>query len=207
MNKVDNLVVTNKPDKKIWKYLKNIDANHVFGIDKGAVFLTKKNYYMDFVAGDFDNMTFSDKQIIDKYNGEIKFLSKEKDVTDLEYMLKHIGNKEVLAYVSGNRYDHFLTQLNLLNNFDNLTIISDDYEIKKLPKGKHEIANNNDYKYFGLFSIDKSIITIQGAKYNITKANIDFSSTGFSSNEFTEKQLTIEVLNGFVILLKNKNDN
>ncbi|NQX83872.1 MAG: thiamine diphosphokinase [Mycoplasmataceae bacterium] len=202
------LIVTENPNAKTWKFFKNSEFHKVIGIDNGAAFLIKKKIELDFIAGDFDNMSNSNRSLIDRYQGNTKYLNPDKDITDLEYVLSKIEDEDchITAYVKNDRMDHSLNQLLVLHKYQNLKIISDNYEMYSTSK-KESFIEEDRYKYFGVFSFTDSKISIDKAKYNVKQFILDKNITSTSSNEWTNNEdATLKVHKGKVIVVKNLKD-
>lgn len=201
------LIVAGKPSSKTWRYLKQKNPEKVIGIDNGADYLIKKNIFMDFVVGDFDNMSSTSRGRIDKYSRDITYLSPEKDITDLEYAIKKTEETKdiIYAYVPEGRIDHLLNQTTLLLKYPNLRIIGEKYELQLITPGMKNSIKQERYHFFGLKPVVNTTLTIKGAKYDTTKMKVTTETSSLTSNEWgkTSDEVEISISTGKIILVKN----
>lgn len=187
----------------------------IVGVEKGSLFLFK-NKIDSYHVSDFDSVTKKEQeQIVKHYEGKVFQLGKEKDFTDLEYAIKFLLDKgyknnqiEVIINISGvQRPDHAFMQLFMANKYPEVKFIVNNDLFIGFPKGTHTLDNvNNKFKCFSLFAFEKSIVSITGAKYNLSKQVIDKDSiTSCISNQFTKGKVKITSNKTFVVVLTNFN--
>ncbi len=178
----------------------------LIGVDYGAYQLANQNIEMDFAIGDFDSVSESEFNLIKSYSKEIIRLNTDKNETDSEAALMHfrgLKNYTVKMYSDlGNRLDHLLNNFRLLNKYD-FILIDKFNEVRKLSFGTYDIENT--HKYFSLFTLDRSVISVRDAKYELDNVSFTYNDSYLTSNEFIDKPLRIEVLAGEVfIVLSNE---
>lgn len=183
------------------------DFNDAFiiGVDKGALFCQQNKIYMDLAIGDFDSITFDDLKNTSSKN--IIKLNPIKDQTDTREALGYCMDYDeiiILGGIQGKRIEHFYANLLLLSEYPNLKI-KDDYSFI-FTASKDLIIENNDYKYVSIFAIeDKSIISLQGFKYELDKYNLKRNDPLCISNEILKKG-EIKIDNGRIMIILSRED-
>ncbi len=165
----------------------------------------------DILLGDMDS--FDKNTALTKYpHAEFLSFPPEKDYTDTQLALSVAVQKgyDDITVIggTGNRADHYLTNLALLRKYAcegvKLTIDDGKNRITYCNNGKVCAANDGKYKYFSVLPdcTELSGVTIKGAKYPLVNANVDRNLPITVSNEITEKkcEITVEKGNFFFIL-------
>ncbi len=174
--------------------------------DAGYIYAKQLNIEVDLLVGDFDSIDDIPCNI------NIVTLPKEKDETDLYIaILEGIkrGYKEFEIYGSlGGRIEHSIANIQILANIATKNIIAKLYDqntiVEVLTVGTH-IYNKELKGYISLFSLsDKSIITINNLKYELTKQQITSLFPLGIDNEFIGSESTITVHEGIVLSIINK---
>ena len=89
------------------------------------------NVKLDYAVGDFDSISAQELKTLESYTNVIK-LNPIKDETDTLYalrMFREYDNLYLLGGISGSRIDHFVANLKLLYEFENLVIIDENTDI------------------------------------------------------------------------------
>lgn len=140
------------------------------GVDKGAEKLIGRGITPAWAIGDFDSI---DNPEVLKQIKEIEVLPARKDVTDTHAALEwaiDMGYDDICIYgATGGRLDHFIAALILLELHKEVRITIHDSlnEISLLTPGEHRFSSGG-YKYFSLFALERAVITITGAEYNVS---------------------------------------
>ena len=139
------------------------------GVDRGIEKLLSRGISPKWAIGDLDSI--DDPDAIKKIK-EIRILPARKDVTDTHAALEwaiEMGYDDIRIYgATGGRLDHFIAALCLLelHREVKITILDPLNEITLLTPGIHKFSADG-YKYFSLFALDRAVITITGAEYNV----------------------------------------
>jgi len=197
------------------EFLENIlrenEYNEIIAADKGLEILNKMDVKPDFIIGDFDSVN---KEILEKYkNIPITYLKPEKDFTDTHMALKlaiEQGAKKVtIAGAIGTRYDHSIANIHILketleNNIE-AEIINENNKIK-LINIDTKINKDNKFKYISLIPLTTSVkgVTLEGFKYGLENATLKIGESIGVSNEQIEKEATIKIKEGILILIFSK---
>jgi thiamine pyrophosphokinase len=181
----------------------------IIGVDGGIKHIEKLNLSPDLILGDFDSSTLSEAL---KYEDAIiKKYKKDKDYTDGEIAINYvIGEKykDVLIFGAlGNRIDHTLSNINMLEKLNNSevagTIIEKNNEISYLDKIIE--LKSNGFKYFSIVSITNKIsgLSIENAKYELKNETIIRTESKGISNEFLNKNVLITLDEGKALVIKS----
>ncbi len=182
-------------EEVIKKYKKNY---YIIAVDGGYDHLIEEGITPDLLIGDFDSI--DSKEILCK---TIKYES-EKDFSDLEAAIDYSvsnfsGNIDIIG-VTGGRIDHFLSAIFLLRKSERLRII-DKNNTCFYRNGSFELKKQEEC-YFGIFPINKSIISIKGAKYNIESEEVSLFNSRLISNEFMEDVEIVSDGESIVVITK-----
>lgn len=194
-------------------YLKEFDKGHyIISVDRASVDLIDKGIIPDISIGDFDSVSESELEIIEKNVKKIIRYHPEKDETDLElaiiYSIRLLPNEVIIRGATGKRLDHELANIYLLKRYldkhINAHIIDPNNKITLIDK-KTIINKDKRYKYLSLIPYtEKAIVSISGCKYNVSrKALLKESSRGVS-NEIIDSTAKIEVHEGVLIIIQSK---
>ncbi len=189
------------------RYIKGSDF--VVGADKGAETAYKNNFNIDLVVGDFDSIN---PTILDKFKNRIIKYPVEKDKTDLELALDIIIEKKydniIILNALGNRLDHTMGNLFLLENFYNINIkIIDNNSETFLLSANKIILENKDGLLLSIIPISESIHIdrLTGVKYPLENRKVNRGSTLCISNIIKDKECLISISRGraFIIITNN----
>jgi len=153
------------------------------------------------ILGDLDSISV---EVRSHYkNLEVKFekFPVSKDFTDGELILKKVTTKYNNVLVLGGlggRTDHFLTNLNLLEKYQNITY-EDENEIIFWVKKDMKIQNKKGktISFIPLTPIDK--LTLEGFTYTLDRVDVLRSSSLCMSNIIEQESVRIKYDNGSVI--------
>ena len=173
--------------------------------DGGLKHMDKLCIKPDLIIGDFDSA--SDPHM----NVETITLPCEKDDTDTFYAVKEAvkrGFDEFLfAGVVGNRFDHTMGNISILLYLDSLgkkgCIIDDYSEMEIVSRQRAEIPDS--FSYFSLLNISGLArgVTITGAKYPLTDAEITCDyAYGISNEVLPGETARVSLREGRLLLLK-----
>ncbi|UUV19822.1 thiamine diphosphokinase [Fusobacteria bacterium ZRK30] len=184
-------------------YYKNIKYNEydIYCADGGANHAYNLGVIPKLILGDLDSIT---EEVISHYKKlEVKFekFSVSKNFTDGELILEKVTAeyKDVLILGGlGGRTDHFLTNLNLLEKYQNITY-ADENEIIFWVKKDMEICGQRGktISFIPLTPIDS--LTLKGFTYPLDRADIPRSSSLCMSNIIEQEAVRIKYNNGSVI--------
>ncbi|MFO7887513.1 MAG: thiamine diphosphokinase [Eubacteriales bacterium] len=191
----------------IYKYVEN--ADFIIGADKGAEMAYEYDFKLDLLIGDFDSI---DENILGKLDTEILKYPKEKDKTDLELSLDYVLKKEYksvkILNALGNRLDHTIGNVFLMEKYNNLDIkiIDNNTEVFLLNEKEIILENKIDY-ILSIVPITKSIEikSLQGTKYKLKDEKINRGSTLCISNLIKKRQCLISIKKGRALIIITKN--
>lgn len=196
------LIVCSKTNLNLKKY-KNC---YKIGIERGALNLIKNFNFFDLFCCDQDSITKKEINFIINKVKKILIFPKIKDYTDGELAIKEalkIKAKKIYFIAQGNRFDMELSCFNFICYY-NIIFINDNTYAFLLKKGINKVYKKFSYRFFSLFSIEKSIITISNLKYNVKKIKLLKLSPNAISNEFIKSIGYINVLSGQVVAIYSK---
>ena len=195
-------------DKIIMKYANSCDL--IIGVDKRCNYLYNLDIKPDYIVGDFDS---SNTEVIEELEkrGSIKYKYKcEKDFTDSEEAFEvaiSSGVTEIYFLgATGQRFDHTLGNLGLLLKALKSNVraeIIDDMNKMLLVNTNTNIKNEKEYKYISFLAYNETIkeFSINKAKYELNKYNLEVGDSRTVSNEFVSEEIGIELSNGNILII------
>lgn len=200
-------VIIGGADIKNYDFVKSYLLKGDFNVfcDCGLKHKSKLTINADLIVGDFDS--FSEP----KTDTETIVLPKEKDDTDTVFAVKEAVkrgfNEFILIGVIGNRLDHTLANVSVLNYLFSLNkkcLIIDDYsEIQIVSSEPVKISDK--YSYFSLLNVfgEAKGVYIKNAKYPLEGAEITSEYQYAVSNEVLKgKTAEVNVTAGKLLLIK-----
>lgn len=200
------------------KYTESIKYSIIIAVDGGLKTAKILNLLPDIILGDFDSVSL---ELLEEYKEkgcEIIKLNPMKDDTDtevayvkaLEYDAKEI---HILGGL-GSRFDHSLANVFLLKRAYEAGIkayIISEYCRISIISGHTEVERENLYgKYISLIQFDGNAIgvTLKGFVYGLDKFDFDTAKTyrlGIS-NELANEKATIDIEEGYMLMIEAKED-
>ncbi|MBP6126469.1 MAG: thiamine diphosphokinase [Leptotrichiaceae bacterium] len=186
----------------------------IFCADGGANYTYKYNIYPNYIIGDLDSI---DTIVLDFYKKEMVKIIKfdpEKNYTDFELILHEIEryqreNSIIFdnIYVFGGlgkRLDMTLNNINLLEEYQNLTFFSSNEEI--FYKESSFCLKNKKGREISIISLDNLIekLTLKGFKYEIEDINIERKTSRLVSNIVISNKCFINFEKGKIIVISRK---
>ena len=195
--------------------LNDSDYAYLIAVDKGMEFLYKHEIAPSYIVGDFDSV---DPKVADYFRHEttipIREFHPEKDASDTEIAIRlamTLGCDEIVILgATGGRLDH------LWANVQSLAIpfkagidarIIDRQNCIRLIGNRTVLKKSEAFgTYFSIFPLGQEIfgLSIQGAKYPLSKHSLTPYDSRCVSNEFAEEEVTIDFLEGIVILMETR---
>lgn len=200
------IIVGKSPDSSFKKCYKPLPNDYLIGLDEGALTIINCGYNLDATFGDFDNLE-NDYIIRSKSKAFFKYPC-EKNETDLELVLMNLNKvDECLIYdCLGGRLDHELVNILLMMKYPELNIkFINEYNCISYyyKKGIYTLPED-DYKYVGIITLSKAVITINKAKYKLNHASINKLDTYTTSNSFLDGVFQFMLEDGEVIVIRSK---
>ena len=180
------------------------ENDYVICADGGYQYCLNLNIKPHLVVADFDSFkgTVDDVPVLKSVP--------EKDDTDLMLALQEglkLGYREFEIYGAlGGRIEHSLGNIGCLHylnkNHAHGILISKNCKVEVLSKG---IYNYEDEGYISIFSMsEKTIVSLKNLKYELNHYELNNYTTLGVDNEFINKQATIEVIEGTLIVVRNR---
>ncbi len=198
------IVVTHPTPKDVRKIFKFEDTDYIIGVDQAILSMYKQRIKIDLAVGDFDSL--KNPGILTQLN-KVE-LSPIKDVTDTYQALieaKKLNADELIMIggIGGQRIEHYMANLSLFNEFENLVIIDDYSVINRVNVSLNHIPFYDGYVSF--FGYPKAIISLKHFKYELDHYHMgQFDPIGIS-NETLEHAI-LEVHEGSVLMIKTIKD-
>ena len=184
-------------------------SDYIIGVDRGAFWLISNNIIPDIAIGDFDSVTASELQIIKKKAKRVDKYSKKKDFTDMELAVEYaitLRPKEVVIYGAiGNRIDHTMGNIHLLERLQGIGVIRDRNNEVRIISGHTTVRKKPRYPYVSLLPITETIeISLTGFVYNASHALIRRGQTLGISNELRQNEGVIEIHEGKAFVIQSR---
>lgn len=202
-NKVVTLVATVVTDEDI-----PMIQGDVIGVDYGAFFCLKNKIDLVAAIGDFDSVDSNQLKLLQSSVKNLIKVNENKDKSDTEIAIEkaiELGYKKIVIIgVIGSRADHFYAVLEVLKRFKHLDISIEHKTntIRVLNQGHHQIPTNK--KYFSVFAIETSKITIENAAYILHQHSLSPMNTLGLSNRAINGIIDVTVFSGTVLLFASK---
>ncbi|HEM5031552.1 TPA: thiamine diphosphokinase [Streptococcus suis] len=189
-------------------------ADLYVGVDAGSLRLLDHSLPLDWAIGDFDSVTPEELGRIKDQAERFLQAPAEKDDTDVELALKEIFKAYPQAQVRiygalGGRMDHMMANLFLAAESDlaafmeQIELLDRQNIIRFRPAGQHRLSPIAGMKYISFMPSDQSRLTIRHAKYPLDASNYFFKKC-YSSNEFIDRDIDIQLDQGYVVLIYSK---
>ncbi|HFR3895538.1 TPA: thiamine diphosphokinase [Streptococcus suis] len=189
-------------------------ADLYVGVDAGSLRLLDHSLPLDWAIGDFDSVTSEELGRIKDQAERFLQAPAEKDDTDLELALKEIFKAYPQAQVRiygalGGRMDHMMANLflaaepDLAAYMEQIELVDSQNVVRFRPAGQHRLSPIAGMKYISFMPSDQSCLTIRHAKYPLDASNYFFKKC-YSSNEFIDRDIDIQLDQGYVVLIYSK---
>ncbi|HHT7795409.1 TPA: thiamine diphosphokinase [Streptococcus suis] len=189
-------------------------ADLYVGVDAGSLRLLDHFLPLDWAIGDFDSVTSEELGRIKDQAERFLQAPAEKDDTDLELALKEIFKAYPRAQVRiygalGGRMDHMMANLFLVAEPDlaafmeQIELVDSQNVVRFRPAGQHRLSPIAGMKYISFIPSDQSRLTIRHAKYPLDASNYFFKKC-YASNEFIDRDIDIQLDQGYVVLIYSK---
>ncbi|MEG3298091.1 thiamine diphosphokinase [Streptococcus suis] len=189
-------------------------ADLYVGVDAGSLRLLDHSLPLDWAIGDFDSVTPEELGRIKDLAERFLQAPAEKDDTDLELALKEIFKAYPQAQVRiygalGGRMDHMMANLflaaepDLAPYMEQIELVDSQNVVRFRPAGQHRLSPIAGMKYISFMPSDQSHLTIRHAKYPLDASNYFFKKC-YSSNEFIDRDIDIQLDQGYVVLIYSK---
>ncbi|CCV63986.1 Thiamine pyrophosphokinase [Alteracholeplasma palmae J233] len=174
----------------------------VIAVDSAVEAVISQNIPIDLAVGDFDSL--KDKGLLEGLN--VIKLNEEKDDTDTAVALNEAYKKEadyvyLVGGINGDRAEHMIANIFLLEKYPKLEIKNDHMRIKKLPAGSYDLSFKG---YISLFGFPSAVLSLEGFKYPLNRYKMDFADPVGISNELNDYKGKITILEGSVIVILSK---
>ncbi|HEM5300607.1 TPA: thiamine diphosphokinase [Streptococcus suis] len=192
-------------------------ADLYVGVDAGSLRLLEASLPLDWAIGDFDSVTPEELGRIKDLAERFLQAPAEKDDTDLELALKEIFKAYPQAQVRiygalGGRMDHMMANLflaaepDLAAFMEQIELVDSQNVVRFRPAGQHRLSPIAGMKYISFMPSDQSRLTIRHAKYPLDASNYFFKKC-YASNEFIDRDIDIQLDQGYVVLIYSKDKN
>lgn len=181
----------------------DIDSYLVYACDGAVEPLLKQKIAIELAIGDFDSL---ENQSLLEGIKVIK-LSEVKDYSDTYFALQkaYESADEVILIggIKGNRADHFIANVMLLEKYPDLIIMDETNKIKLLTKGTYPIKKEG-FTYLSIFPLEDIKITLTGVLYPLIEEELSCYDVLGLSNEIKSKYATLHLHRGTILLIQSK---
>ncbi len=199
-----------KPSLSLYNSLYDTSCK-IIAADSGAEFFKENGILPDVLLGDFDSIKEETLSYFEKKIEVIRY-DTVKDFTDteaaLEEALKDNPDEIVLLGCTGNRLDHFIGNLSLLEKAMRNGIkayIMDDHNKIFMMDESGTIENDfGDYISFQAFRGPVRGFGVEGAKYPLRDYELVLGDSMNVSNEFMKKDITVTFSEGIMMVFMTK---
>lgn len=181
---------------------------YVVGIDQGAILALEEGIALDAAIGDFDSIEKEEEKRLSKQKN-VFFLNREKDDTDtaaaLKILPKEVRKITILGGIQGNRIDHFLANLLLMEQDERIGMVDDDTMI--FIKNESFQVSKGKYHYLSLFALEEVVdLTLNGVAYPLTNYTLFPKDPLCISNEWKTDLAGITFQSGKLLVILSKED-
>lgn len=189
----------------------------IIGVDRGALFALEEKLKVDVALGDFDSISSSEKETIEKDGTEVLNFPTDKDDTDaelaFEYVLSNFKTNNIFVYNwYGGRVDHLYSIL--------MVVLQKRFE-QLVPKLKY-VSKNNFIEYFlpGEYTINKieqmnclsyilmtevKGLTLKEVKYELLDEDFE-RPLALISNEFINEKASFSFKKGIIAAIQSRDN-
>ncbi|TRZ38769.1 thiamine diphosphokinase [Niallia circulans] len=185
------------------------------GVDRGALYLMKRNIPILASFGDFDSVNDTEREQINSYSDEVQLFKPEKDETDMElavnWAISKGAEKIRLFGATGGRMDHTFANLQLLLKYVTespqvkVEIIDEKNTVTIATAGSYKLKKEEAMPYVSFFPYGTKIsgLTLEGFKYPLIDRDLPVSSTLCISNEIIEEYGTFSFVSGILMVIRS----
>lgn len=202
-NKVVTLVATAVKEEDI-----PLIQGDVIGVDYGAFFCLQNKIDLIAAIGDFDSVDSTQFAMLQSSVKNLMKLNENKDQSDtelaIEMAIKLGYDKVIILGVIGSRIDHLYALLEVVKRFKHLHISIENKtnKISRLNQGSYQLSSKK--KYFSVFAIEQSKISIKDAVYILNNHSLlPMDSLGLS-NRTINGIIDVTVSSGTVLLFESE---
>jgi thiamine pyrophosphokinase len=183
-------------------------AEKIIAADKGARYCLKAGIVPDIVVGDMDSIAADDLERLYENNVELMKYSHDKDQTDtqlaLDLALKDGADEVEILAACGNRFDHCLANVHLLQH-----ALDHGIQACILTSSQRIFLIDSEYTLRGLKGQTVSLlpltmtvqgICLEGFKYNLENASMKIGNPIGISNIITSDESRISLGEGVLII-------
>lgn len=204
----------NKSATIVLSQVKNEDMPFIQGdiiaVDRGCNLLIKLNKKITQAIGDFDSIDATSLESLQLKGVPIQTFPKIKNQSDAELALQWTINQgyesiRIIGFAGG-RLDHYQAILQMLFHFQHsgITLITPLQSIQYLKQGTYQLRQEKKEKYFSIFTLSNASVSIENARYPLTKKQLTVKDTFTLSNEWVqEKTVKLTIHSGEVLLYRS----
>jgi thiamine pyrophosphokinase len=188
-------------------------ADYIIGVDGGALWMMKQGLDIDFAIGDFDTIGQRGLTLLQEKGVTIRSFPPEKDMSDTALAISEavsLGAKQITLFGGiGSRFDHSLANAQLLwfwlQRGIKITIIDSNHRIQLIQDVVHI---DSSYPFISLIPYTMSVegISLQGFRYPLKNATLQWGDSLGISNELKEKNGKITVKTGSLLVIQARED-
>lgn len=177
------------------------EDDYVIAVDGAFDQLLKQKIKIDLVIGDMDSVI--NKKRLKEYEQIV--LNPKKDDSDTRVAIKHAysisNNVLLIGGIKGQRIEHFIANLYILNEYNNLIIIDENSKIHLVKEGKHLISKG---KYINIYAFPECVITLKGFVYELNNYHLKQYDSLILSNEVDKIYGEVIIEKGKAIIIETK---
>lgn len=184
----------------------------IFCADKGLEYCCKANLSANFIIGDNDSVSDEFIEQAKKVNSEFFIYDKNKDQTDFQISLDKITtlSSEKCLLISGcwsGRFDHLysliLSTIDWAKKNPVKVVLADEKELMIIMNGQENISLSLSIIPTSISLLpftEKSIVSINGVKWEVKKDKLDQSNPYMISNELkvNNTEINVEIFQGCI---------
>lgn len=187
------------------------EKDYLIAVDGGYDYCRKHQLTPDYILGDFDSLSEENREVVRKAaDGNVKTLPVCKDDTDMLAAIRHglelgYGRFEIYGGC-GKRFDHTIANIQCLIFLKRQGVAASLYSNREkmyLISNEKVVLDAQENGFFSLFALQKVVsgVTIRGAKYEVSDAELTDDYPIGVSNEFVGCKVEICVKDGLLLLV------
>ena len=177
------------------------EDDFIIAVDSAFDQLLKQKINIDLVIGDMDSVI--NKKRLKDYEKIV--LNPKKDESDTRFAVRHAytlsNNVLLIGGIKGDRIEHFIANLYILNEFNNLIIIDENSKIHLVKEGKHLISKG---KYINIYAFPECVISLKGFIYELNNYHLKQYDSLILSNEVKNIYGEVIIEDGKAIVIETK---
>ena len=177
------------------------------GVERGALAILEQGDELAFALGDFDSVTKSEFDHIQRHAQSIRCYPSRKNESDSELAIAWCldqGVKRIHVYGALNeRLDHHHVNVTLAYEHPEVILYNETNQIQAFTVGSYTFRQE-EHRYFSIFTFGEAEVTLNDFTYPLDHVTITLDTHFTVSNQWQKKDAQLVVHRGKVLVYLSK---